>query len=83
MTAVVSAPVALAGIVGAVLSRSCSVRIHECPEIDRVYFAVPVDEWFARCRFPTGVDISYFGTERGAMAWGNADAERRLGGDEE
>ena len=80
MTAVVSVPWPLAGVVGWQLGHGRSIPTKEAPEVGRVYMLVPVDEQFARCSFRglVDVDITYFETERGAMAWGERDVERRL-----
>lgn len=85
MTACISVPWALARFAGGLLSDGRPLPTKEAPEVDRVYFLVPVAAGHDRWQFPDTDDVavSYCWTPEDAMAWGVADIERRLmAGDE-
>lgn len=80
MTATVSVPTALAPRIGGLISRgSLSIPTKEAPDVGRVYFLVPlfslsgVGDVFNQ----PDIDVEYFDTRDEAIAWGEADIERR------
>jgi hypothetical protein len=81
--AAVSVPWALAPIAAYLLGRGIPRR--EAPEVGRVYFVVPVEVGHDVIDYDDHEDfiVRYFWTREEAERWGEADIERRLGGDEE
>jgi hypothetical protein len=76
VTAVVSVPIALAGVVGYALSQGRDIPSKEAP--GRVYFLVPLCLLSGTGLFDwPDVEIQYFQTRAEAMAWGENDIERR------
>jgi hypothetical protein len=80
MTAVVSVPWAQARLAGQLLSDGGSLPTLEAPEVDRVYFLVPVAIGHDHWPFLPSDDFEaqYFWTPEEAQAWGERDVERRL-----
>lgn len=80
MTACISVPWELAQLAGRLLSDGRPLPTKEAPEVDRVYFLVPVAVDHARWSFPDTDDfaVAYFWTAEEAMRWGAADIEVRL-----
>ena len=78
MTAVVSVPIALAGVVGYALSQGRDIPSKEAPEVGRVYLLAPLFSLSGLGLFEQpDIEIQYFRTREEAMAWGENDIERR------
>jgi hypothetical protein len=79
VTAVVSVPIALAGVVGYALSQGRDIPSKEAPEVGRVYFLAPLCSLAGTGLFDRPeIEIQYFKTNAEAMAWGENDIERRM-----
>jgi hypothetical protein len=77
VTAVLSVPWGQARLAADLLP---DAPTREAPEVDRVYFLVPIAVGHGRWPFPPvdDFDAQYFWTAEAAMAWGEADIEKRL-----
>lgn len=77
MTAVVSVPVALAGMIGFELSGGVGIPTKETPH--RVYFLVPLLDLCGRGPryLEPDIEIEWFWTREEAMAWAENDIAQR------